>query len=87
VKLKEIQYFLAICEEGSFTRAAKSCGVSQPSLSNAIKRLERRLGGLLFDRKPHNVHLSKLGQTLRPYFKKFDHIAHSVYREAARLDL
>ena len=85
MKLKEVQYFLAVCEEGTFTGAAKRCGVSQPSLSNAIKRLERKLGGLLFDRKPNNVRLSKLGQALSPYFKKLHHSARSVYREAARL--
>ena len=85
MKLKEVRYFLAICEEGTFTGAAKRCGVSQPSLSNAIVRLEQKLGERLFYRKPGNVSLSKFGQTLRPYFQKLDRCAESIYRVADRL--
>ena len=85
MKLTEVRYFLAICEEGTFTGAANRCGVSQPSLSNAIVRLERKLGGRLFYRKPRNVSLSKLGQLLRPHFKKMDRCAERIYREAERL--
>ncbi len=85
MKLKEVQYFLAICEEGTFTGAANRCGVSQPSLSNAIVRLERKLGGQLFYRKPRNVSLSKFGQVLRPYFNKINQCAERIYREAERL--
>jgi DNA-binding transcriptional LysR family regulator len=70
VKLKEVQYFLAICEEGSFTRAAKSCGVAQPTLSMAIKRLERSLGGILFLRGTNDASLSKLGKALKGGFQK-----------------
>src|SRR5262245_20974853 len=36
MQMHQIRYFLALCEERSFTRAAKRCGVSQPSLTNAI---------------------------------------------------
>jgi DNA-binding transcriptional LysR family regulator len=50
MELQYIRYFLAICEQRSFVRAARQCGVSQPSLSGAIKRFERELGGPLFRR-------------------------------------
>jgi len=50
MQMQQIRYFLALCEERSFTRAAKRCGVSQPSLTNAIIRLEQKLGGALFRR-------------------------------------
>jgi DNA-binding transcriptional LysR family regulator len=46
----QIRYFLAVYDELNFTRAAKRCGVSQPSLTNGIKNLERQLGGKLFYR-------------------------------------
>jgi DNA-binding transcriptional LysR family regulator len=36
MQMHQIRYFLALCEERSFTRAAKRCGISQPSLTNAI---------------------------------------------------
>jgi len=50
MQMQQIRYFLALCEERSFTRAAKRCGVSQPSLTNAILGLEQELGGALFQR-------------------------------------
>jgi DNA-binding transcriptional LysR family regulator len=50
MELRHIRYFLAIYEERSFTRAAKRCGVAQPSLTNAIHRLEREVGDRLFVR-------------------------------------
>jgi len=81
MQMQQIRYFLALCEEHSFTRAAKRCGVSQPSLTNAIIRLEQKLGGALFQRKPL-VSLTVLGDAVHPYF---DRIAQNVdqAREAA----
>jgi LysR family transcriptional regulator, hydrogen peroxide-inducible genes activator len=85
LKLSEVRYFLAICQEGTFTSAATRCGVSQPSLSNAIKRLEQKLGGLLFYRGVKKVSLTPLGWALRPHFKKLDQCTKNVCQEAARL--
>src|SRR5262245_41413211 len=48
MQMHQIRYFLALCEELNFTRAARRSGVSQPSLTNAIGALERELGGVLF---------------------------------------
>src|SRR5215831_5036795 len=67
MQMHQIRYFLALCEERSFTRAAKRCGVSQPSLTNAIIALERELGGAVFQRKPL-VALTVLGDAVHPYF-------------------
>jgi DNA-binding transcriptional LysR family regulator len=82
MQMHQIRYFLALCEERSFTRAAKRCGISQPSLTNAIIGLEQALGGALFQRKPL-VALTMLGHAVRPYF---DRIAQNVdqAREAAQ---
>ena len=55
MQMNQIRYFLALYDERNFTRAAKRCGVSQPSLTNAIKRLEQILGGPLFDRASRNT--------------------------------
>jgi DNA-binding transcriptional LysR family regulator len=68
MELPQIKYFLAVCQAGGFTRAAAICGISQPSLSTAIRRLEQELGGDLFERGPP-VRLSPLGETVKPHFK------------------
>ena len=66
MQMQQVQYFLALCEELSFTRAARRCGISQPSLTSAIGALERELGGALFSRKP-SITLTGLGRIVRPY--------------------
>src|SRR5262249_60809147 len=69
MEMHQIRYFLALCEELSFTRAARQCGISQPSLTNAIIRLEHELGGPLFERKPA-VALTVLGHAVHPYLQR-----------------
>jgi DNA-binding transcriptional LysR family regulator len=69
MQMRQIGYFLALCEERNFTRAARCCGVSQPSLTNAIIALERELGGVLFQRKPA-IALSVLGHAVHPYLQR-----------------
>ena len=86
MEMHQVRYFLAVCEELSFCRAARRCGVSQPSLSNAISALEQNLGGAIFLRKPFrkpSIALTVLGCGIRPYLEK---IARNVdgAREAAR---
>ena len=81
MQMHQIRYFLALCEERNFTRAAKRCGVSQPSLTNAIIRLEEELGGAVFQRKPL-VALTELGHAVHPYLDRIaENAAHA--REAA----
>ena len=84
MELHQVRYFLALCKEKNFTRAAKHCGVSQPSLSNAIRRLEQELGGRLFDRNSVNCALSELGQEVWPYLAKLDQCTRDARRQAAR---
>ena len=67
MKLRQVGYFLAICEERNFTRAARRCGVKQPSLTGAIQRLEQAIGGKLFERSSP-VRLTELGSSLHPLF-------------------
>jgi DNA-binding transcriptional LysR family regulator len=69
MQMRQICYFLALCEERNFTRAAKRCGVSQPSLTNAIIALERQFGGQLFRRRPA-IALTALGHAVHPYLQR-----------------
>ena len=82
MQIQQVHYFMALCEELNFTCAARRCGVSQPSLSNAISALERELGGALFQRRP-SIALTGLGRMVRPYL---DEIARNEdhAREVAR---
>ena len=68
MELQQIKYFLVLCQVGTFTRAAAISGISQPSLSNAIRRLEHELGRALFNRgRP--VRLSPFGEAVKARFE------------------
>jgi DNA-binding transcriptional LysR family regulator len=69
VQINQIIYFVALSEERNFTRAAKRCRISQPSLTNAIKALEDELGDALFTRKP-KLELSTFGLAMKPHLKR-----------------
>jgi len=72
MQVRQICYFLALCEEQSATRAARRCGISQPSLTNAITALERELGGALFERRRGvaRTTLTDLGHAVHPYLQR-----------------
>jgi molybdenum-dependent DNA-binding transcriptional regulator ModE len=68
MEITQCRYFLALCKERSFTRAARRCGVAQPSLTRAIRNLERELGESLFERRPSGATLTAFGENVFPYF-------------------
>lgn len=65
--LRHIRYFLAVAEQGNFTRAAEVLHVSQPTLSQQIKQLEETLQVALFDRSGRRVQLTDAGQAWMRY--------------------
>lgn len=65
-----MRYFLALADTLNFTRAAERCGVSQPSLTRAIKALETELGAQLVRRERGRTHLTELGRMIRPRFEQ-----------------
>lgn len=64
MEMHQLRYFVKIAEFQNFTRAAESCHVSQPSLSQQISKLERELGHPLFERLTRKVVLTDSGKIL-----------------------
>lgn len=77
---QQIRHFLAVTEAGSFTQAAESIGVTQPTLSSGIRELEDRVGAKLFERRRPAVRLTSAGNRLLP-------IARRIEREFRRAEL
>lgn len=70
MELYQVRYFLAVAEHLSFTRAARALNLSQPPLSQQIRRLESEVGGKLFVRDTHSVRLSDLGAAFVPMARR-----------------
>ena len=66
VELRHLEYFVAVAEELSFTRASRRLHVVQSGVSSAIQSLERDLGTPLFERDRHRVAMTDAGQALLP---------------------
>jgi len=66
VELRHLTTFVAVAEEGSFTRAAERLHVVQSAVSAGIRTLEAHLGATLFDRSTHHVELTDAGHALLP---------------------
>jgi DNA-binding transcriptional LysR family regulator len=80
-----VRYFLALCEELNFTKAAKRCNVAQPSITRAIRQLEEEFGGPLVHRERGNTHLSELGRTIKPHLAQIFEHAQSIKRHVQEL--
>src|SRR5947207_1105925 len=66
MNLRQLECFVAVVETGSFTRGARSLGITQPSLSQHIRSLEQELDGAVLERSPRGVGLTPAGRTLLP---------------------
>lgn len=69
MELHQLEYFVAIVETGSFSKAALRCNLAQPSLSQQIIKLEQEFGASLFDRMGRTIALTEAGKTLYPKAK------------------
>ena len=68
MELNQIRYFLNLADTLNFTEAAMRSGVSQPTLTRAIQRLEQELGGTLVYRDGKDSRLTALGRDIRSEF-------------------
>lgn len=70
--LNQIRYFLHLSETLNFTEAARRSGISQPSLTKSIGRLEEELGAPLVHRDGKDTRLTALGREMRGQFMRID---------------
>lgn len=70
MELRSLEYFIAVADERSFTRAAQQCHVTQSTISAQILGLERQLGEPLFDRSGREIALTEGGEVLLPYARR-----------------
>src|SRR5258708_6836857 len=70
IEFEDLRVFLAAAEHGSFGRAASALSVAQPSVSNRIAALERRLDRPLFSRSPRGATLTPAGERLLPHARR-----------------
>jgi len=70
MEIHQLRYFVAVAEEGSFSRAAAKVRVAQPSLSQQIRKLEGEVGQPLFDRLPRSVVLTEAGRCWIDYARQ-----------------
>ena len=81
MELYQIRYFVALCGALNFARAAERCGVSSPSLTRAVQKLEHELGGPLIRRERRLTHLTDLGRLVRPMLEEV--LAHAESTKTA----
>jgi LysR family hydrogen peroxide-inducible transcriptional activator len=70
MEIHQLEYLVAVAEEGSISKAARRVGVAQPSLSQQVKRLEDDLGHRLLDRLPKGVVLTEAGRQLLEHARR-----------------
>src|ERR1700733_9231021 len=95
ISIRELEYFVAVAEELSFSRAAARLHLSQPPLSRHIQALESKLGTSLLKRDTQTVSLTEPGALLladgRSILRQLDRAAEAVQRtskgEVERLEL
>src|ERR671934_351451 len=66
MNIRQLECLIAVVDHGSFTRAARAVGITQPSLSQHIRALEDELGGAVLERLPRGVALTPAGRSLLP---------------------
>src|SRR5215210_5087596 len=76
--LQQLTYFLSAAEHGSFSAAAESLHMAQPSLSEQIRRLEAELGVSLFARTGRRLELTEAGRLLLPQAERTLAAAHEA---------
>jgi DNA-binding transcriptional LysR family regulator len=83
--LLQLEHFVAVVEERTFTRAAERVCRTQPAVSQSIKKLEEEIGSLLFARNMHDVSLTDAGKVLVEHARRILNARDAALREVSAL--
>jgi DNA-binding transcriptional LysR family regulator len=83
--LLQLEHFLAVVEERTFTRAAERVCRTQPAVSQSVKKLEEEVGASLFARDVHEVSLTEAGRLLADYARRMVNLRDEAMRQVSEL--
>lgn len=83
--LLQLEHFLAICEEGTFTRAAERVCRTQSAVSQSIKKIEDEIGTPLFTRGMHDITLTESGKVVLDYARRMVRLRDETNRQIGAL--
>jgi DNA-binding transcriptional LysR family regulator len=83
--LLQLEHFLAVIDERTFTRAARRVSRTQPAVSQSIKKLEEEMGVALFVRDVHEVSLTEAGRVLADHARQMVGLRNEAMRQVAEL--
>jgi DNA-binding transcriptional LysR family regulator len=83
--LLQLEHFLAVVEERTFTRAAERVSRTQPAVSQSIKKLEEEVGAALFARDVHEVSLTEAGRVLADYARRMVNLRDEAMRQVSEI--
>lgn len=85
MNMKQLQYVITLAREGSFSKAAEKLGISQPSLSQYIKKTENEVGMQLFDRSGSDIRLTDAGEIYIEAGRKILDLEHQMEQKFSDL--
>jgi LysR family hydrogen peroxide-inducible transcriptional activator len=83
MELHQLRYLVEVANTRNFTRAARDCHVTQPTLSHQIKKLEEEIGEPLFQRRKKGAFLTPLGERIFEHARAILGTVESVRQEAS----
>jgi len=85
MELLQLEHFIAVCEEGTFTRAAERVFRTQSAVSQSIKKIEDEIGVPLFARGMHDVTLTETGKVVLEYARRMVRLREEATRQIGAL--
>ena len=83
--LLQLEHFLAVVDERTFTRAAERVCRTQSAVSQSIRKLEEEIGAPLFARDVHEVSLTEAGRVLADHARRMVHLRDAALRHVSEL--